>query len=283
MPSMGTIPEAQPVYYVDVLNGNDNNNGLTPQTAFASIQKGINSAENGCVVLVYPGLYTEEVDFKGKAITVQGVATQSGIPIIENPGDFAVSFYNGEGPGSILKNVVVRNSFMAIFIAGSSPAIKNVNIVGNKYGVDGYAGSEPDISNCIFWENSDSDLFGCEARYSCTWQSGQGNIDADPCFVDPNNGDYHLLSQRGRYWPRADVWVLDKVTSPCIDAGDPYDDPADEPMPNGRRIDMGAFGGTPYASMSEIKWLDGDISHDDAVNLIDFAMLAENWLSENNP
>jgi hypothetical protein len=77
--------------------------------------------------------------------------------------------------------------------------------------------------------------------------------------------------------------VLDKVTSPCVDGGDPDDDVLDEPMPNGGRIDMGAFGGTPFASMSETKWLNGDINHDGVVNLIDLAMLAENWLSENNP
>jgi len=282
-PAMGAIPEAQPVYYVDAVNGNDNNNGLSRRAAFATIAKGIDSAANRCKVLVYPGVYREEIDFKGKAITVQGVATKGGIPVIENPGDFAVSFYNGEGPRAILKNFVIRNSFMAIFIAGSSPTIKNLNIVDNKYGIDAYAASEPDISNCIFWNNTDSDVFGCEARYSCTSEPGQGNIAADPCFVDPNNGDYHLLSQRGRYWPRPDVWVLDKVTSPCIDGGDPYDDPSDEPMPNGGRIDMGSFGGTPFASMSDIKWLDGDVNHDGIVNLVDLAMLAENWLRDDNP
>ncbi len=271
-------PPPLKVYYVDAVNGNDNNDGLTRRTAFATIHKGIDSSRNSFKVLVYPGVYQEEVDFKGKAIAVQGVATKAGIPIIENPGDFVVSFYNGEGPRSILKNFVIRNSFMGIFIAGSSPTIKNLNVVDNKYGIESYAGAEPDISNCIFWNNSDSDLFGCEARCSCTSQAGQSNIDADPCFVEPDNGDYHLLSERGRYWPEHDVWVLDKVTSPCIDGGDPKDDASVEPMPNGKRIDMGAFGGTPFASMSEIKCLDGDVNHDGVVNLIDLTMLVENWL-----
>ena len=287
MPVWGIAAEPPPppptIYYVDAVNGNDNNNGLSRRTAFATISKGIDSATNRYKVLVYPGVYQEEVDFKGKAITVQGVATKVGIPVIENPGDFAVSFYNGEGPRSILKNFVIKNSFMAIFIAGSSPTLKNLNIIGNKYGIEAYAGAEPKIANCIFYNNSDSDIFGCEARYSCTSEPGQGNIAADPCFVDLNNGDYHLLSQRGRYWHRADVWVLDRVTSPCIDGGDPDDDVLDEPMPNGGRIDMGAFGGTPFASMSDIKWLDGDINHDGRVNLADLAMLTENWLSENSP
>ncbi len=47
-----------------------------------------------------------------------------------------------------------------------------------------------------------------------------GNIDRDPLFLDPDNGDYSLTAD-----------------SPCIDAGDP-DSPLD---PDGTRADMGAF------------------------------------------
>lgn len=267
-------------YYVDAVNGNDLNNGLSLQTAFANIQKGIDSAEDGFTVLVYPGLYTEEINFKSKAITVQGLAGTVGGPVLENPDDFAVSFYNGEGPDSVLKNFIIKNNFMAVFIAGSSPTISNVTLVDNKYGIKAYAGAQPDISNCIFWNNTDGDLLGCQARYSCTKEidAGEDNIDADPLFVDPNNGDYHLLSERGRYWPQHDVWVLDKVTSPCIDGGDPAADPSGEPMPNGGRINMGAYGQTPYASMSEMPWLDPDVNRDGVVDTLDMAKLIEIWL-----
>ena len=47
-----------------------------------------------------------------------------------------------------------------------------------------------------------------------------------------------------------DIWVLDEMTSPCIDRGDPVDDCSDEPEPNGGIINMGAYGGTPQASLS---------------------------------
>jgi hypothetical protein len=44
--------------------------------------------------------------------------------------------------------------------------------------------------------------------------------------------------------------MLDGVTSPCIDAGDPNCLVGDEPIPNGGHINMGAYGGTAEASKS---------------------------------
>lgn len=96
---------------------------------------------------------------------------------------------------------------------------------------------------------------------------GPGNLAADPCFADPGRwddsgtpddpnddfwveGDYHLKSQAGRWDPASESWVIDDVTSPCIDAGDPNSPVGDEPEPNGGRVNMGAYAGTPEASMS---------------------------------
>ena len=247
----GTL--ARNYFYVDVVHGNDDNEGLTPGTAFATIQRGIETAVDGDVVRVYPGLYQEEINFRGKALVVQGVtAGNAGVPVLQNPNDFAVSFYSGEGPDSILKNFIIKSNFMAVFIAGSSPTISNLTIIDNMYGIEASDYSEPDISNIIFWNNTYSDLFGCRARFSRVdnMSAGQGNIDGDPLFVDPDNGDYHLRSNRGRYWPEHDVWILDRLTSPCIDGGDPNAEPLDEPIPNGGRINMGAYGGTAQASLS---------------------------------
>lgn len=45
-------------------------------------------------------------------------------------------------------------------------------------------------------------------------------------------------------------WILDDVTSPCIDAGNPMSPIGLEPFPNGGIINMGAYGGTEEASKS---------------------------------
>jgi parallel beta-helix repeat protein len=93
------------------------------------------------------------------------------------------------------------------------------------------------------------------------------NLDVDPCFADsgrwdpnstpddPNDdfwddGDYHLKSEYGRWNPNTQTWVVDDVTSPCIDGGDPNMPVGDEPFPNGVIINMGAYGGTTEASKS---------------------------------
>ncbi len=80
--------------------------------------------------------------------------------------------------------------------------------------------------------------------------SGKGNVDADPYFADPQNGDFRLKSQGGRWDPLSESWTQDNVTSPCIDAGDPMDPVGPEPFPNGRIVNMGAYGGTAQASKS---------------------------------
>lgn len=93
-----------------------------------------------------------------------------------------------------------------------------------------------------------------------------GNMDTDPLFVrrgywtepdDPNAvwvaGDYHLRSQAGRWDSQERTWLVDDVTSPGVDAGDPAAPVGSEPAPNGGRINIGAYGGTPHGSKSKLR------------------------------
>jgi len=193
-----------------------------------------------------------------KAISVQSAADAA---VLTASGGYGASFYFAETSRSLLANFVITGCGVgAVFCEGASPSLKNLTIVGNRFGIEAYSGSDPNIINCIVWDNTEGDLWDCKARYSCLQErypdQAAGNIQVDPLFADPERGDYHLKSRYGRYVPVEDTWVTDDATSLCIDAGDPEEYPRSERMPNGARINLGAYGGTPYASLSSWPPLD---------------------------
>jgi len=117
------------------------------------------------------------------------------------------------------------------------------NIIVNNGGYGLYRNNgaiTPSYNN--IWNNTGGKYFGVS--------EGTGDISEDPLFADPDNGDFHLKSQAGR-WNDTD-WIKDNETSPCIDAGDPEDDYSNEPEPNGNRINIGAYGNTKEASKSPL-------------------------------
>jgi len=264
------------VFHVD-LQGNDQNSGRNRGEALYSIQRAVDLSQDGDFVLVWPGFYTEDVAFGGKAITVQSAADAA---TVSGPTGYAFSFYQGEGPSSVLRNFILYGSLRgAVFCQAASPSLSNLTIVNNPIGIDAIENTGISVRNCIFWNNSDVDLVECTAHYSCIKsEEGVGNIDRNPLFADPLNGDFHLCSKYGRYWPEHDVWIVDQQTSPCIDRGEPGTYPWNEPLYNGSIINMGAHGGTGYSSMSPPQHF-ADFNHDGFVDFADFALFADYWLN----
>ena len=111
-----------------------------------------------------------------------------------------------------------------IYNEASDPIVTNCTFTLNQAGFeDGDGGgmynqdSSPTIINCILWNNGQNEIFDdadsvTTARYSDIEQGwpGTGNIDTDPMFIDPKNGDYRLSSG-----------------SPAIDAGNNWGVPID--------------------------------------------------------
>ena len=166
------------------------------------------------------------------------------------------------------------------------------------------------VQNSIFWNTvevfegitNQIDLTVDHCLMPVQWGNlGVGNISADPLFANsgywdpngtPNNpkddfwveGDYHLKSKAGRWDPAAQQWVVDKTTSPCIDAGNDSPEWKNEPWPNGQRLDIGAYGGTAEASLSPSNaGSSADLDGDGRVNFRDYAAFATAWLSTAAP
>jgi len=190
-------------------------------------------------------------------------------------GAFLLEGTRTAGYGSVeVVNCIISNSDNEIWADKGVIAIQHTNVAGGEAGIY-------DPNGFIIWD--------------------KGNIDADPCFVDPGywdangtpddpkddffvEGDYHLKSQAGRWDQASGSWIQDDVTSPCIDAGDPNSPVMVEPFPNGGVINMGAYGGTAQASKSYFgdplceTIITGDINGDCRVDIADVIILLDHWL-----
>lgn len=99
-----------------------------------SIQAAIDQAVDGDVVLVDAGSYNEGIDFKGKAIRVQGAGAATTTISAHLTGKDAVSFVHGEGPASILSGFTVTGTtglHNGIRCSAASPRIEKCRIYGN--------------------------------------------------------------------------------------------------------------------------------------------------------
>src|SRR3989339_1048396 len=130
-------------YYVDP-NGDDDANGLSWATAFATIQKGIDTAVTDDIVEVNEGIYYESINFNSNKITVCSL----------DPND----------PNKVATTIINANNTtinVVTFDAGDANSTLNgLTIKGGKYGVYCYdITSSPIIENCRITLNNSSGVY----------------------------------------------------------------------------------------------------------------------------
>ncbi|MBN1361421.1 MAG: right-handed parallel beta-helix repeat-containing protein [Sedimentisphaerales bacterium] len=193
--------------------------------------------------------------------------------ITGNGGDGVEMRASGAGR-SVTHNVPVLNNCLiagnrGAGLASGQPTLENCTIADNLK--QGMTSINATLKNCIVYFNNPTEgVQIASVRVLATYCDiqggwyGDGNIDADPAFVQSGHwdggvwlpGDYHLRSQGWRWDSGAGDWTSDAVTSPCIDAGDPASPLRDEPtaLPQGavanERVNMGVYGGTAEASVA---------------------------------
>jgi len=237
----------------------------------------------------YNRYYYGETSFGGGILSQGGNISVINCTFSGNVADVGggICSFGGYGYGSNMNNMIISNCIFRDNDANDGPQIALID----------YKENPPAVSV------SYSDVQGGKAAVyvdpCCTldWDD-DNNLDIEPCFAVPGywhtndtpgdvnddfwvDGDYHLSSQSGRWDPNSEIWYIDANTSPCIDAGDPNSDWTAELWPHGRRINIGAYGGTPEASMSlsdagNIAELNGD----DSIGYADIILFMGKWLYE---
>jgi len=227
--------------------------------------------------------------------------TIEGCTIVGNAGCGIEMFFKMVGRETIYNQPTIANCIVAgnkkHGISGCKPTIINCTITQNTQA--GITSVAPTVTSSIVYFNGTGQIVSSAATVTYSdiegSSSGQGNITIDPCFASLGswsdngtaqnpaddfwvNGDYHLKSHFGRWDHTANAWVQDVVTSLCIDTGDPASDWTGEFWPHGKRINIGAYGGTAQASMSpsSVGCL-ADLNCDEAVNLEDLAWFGIKW------
>lgn len=142
---------------------------------YPTIQGAINAANISDTVVVRPGTYVENIDFVGKAVTVQSIYGPASTIIDGGNVASVVTFANGEGMTSIIDGFTLTNGFGT----------------GGPNGLDGggiaCSGTTPNIINNIIYDNY-ADEFG--GGISCYASSPRiaGNVIANNFSYSESGG-----------------------------------------------------------------------------------------------
>jgi MYXO-CTERM domain-containing protein len=147
--------------------------------------------------------------------------------------------------GAVLRNVVVRDNKKAGVQVEEGAAADAVNVTLARNGAGAIVAGKLSIRSSIVASNetglSRTGVGSVTSRYNDVFDSKTNNYDG----FAAGTGD---ISAAVSFRSGSDFHVASRGAS--TDQGDPADEFAAEPMPNGSRVNMGAFGNTSTAELS---------------------------------
>jgi parallel beta-helix repeat protein/predicted outer membrane repeat protein len=122
---------------------------------YSTINAAIDDAVDGDIVSVEMGIYSEDVDYDGKNITVISTSGPSVTTILG--GTTGVRFDNGESADASLDGFTVTGGSYGLYIYNSSPVVRDCVISDNTvYSAYIYYYANPTFEDCTFEDNSGS-------------------------------------------------------------------------------------------------------------------------------
>ena len=118
------------------------------------------------------------------------------------------------------------------------------------------------LKNCIVYGNTVADVINATSiEYCCLQEEHEGEGNFVPESAEALNWTgapyYHLLTKKANgaitngWFSGTYESARTAADSPCIDAGAPHSPGLDlEPAPHGKRVNLGAYGGTQWASLT---------------------------------
>ncbi len=207
--------------------GNDGTGDGSESNPYATIQHGIDQANDGDMVLVQQGTYYENINYNGKNIIVASNYVHSGDwsdvenTIIDgNQSSSVVTFENGESDSAILQGFTIENGQSyaggGVYCNNSSPIISHCRLVNNSVdnaggGISGWANSYLTLNDCVISDNhagnsggglhaDNSNLMTINSVFSnntsgdnggglALWSSSSNSIALDYCIIKNNSAN----------------------------------------------------------------------------------------------
>lgn len=146
----GPMQGARVAFGYSIFDGSIQN--VTTGKSYDYIQHAISDAEAGSEIVVPEGIYREEINFVGKAVTVRSADPANpavvAATVLQGYGDL-VTFAEAETADSVLDGLTIAGASRGAFFSGASPTVKRCMIASNRgpgiYLIDA---SKPSLLQC---------------------------------------------------------------------------------------------------------------------------------------